>query len=260
MLKDIPYLIEMATHAALEAGKAIKEIYDSGEFNINAKPDDSPLTKADRVSHSIIKRHLEITHLPVLSEEGMNINFADRSNWAYFWLVDPLDGTKEFINKNGEFTINIALVLRNAPVAGVIYAPCIDCLYTGSTETGIFKYEKGNQLEFARLTRRCHFRDLLNKEQVSVVASRSHMSVETKAFIKQFSRVTLTSMGSSLKFMLILENRADIYPRLGRTMEWDTAAAHAILNASNRGVYHVDLKSELRYNKPELANPFFIAF
>lgn len=119
-MKNIPHLLEIATFAALEAGKAIMEIYNSGEFTIETKPDDSPLTKADRISHTIITKHLEITDLPVLSEEGMNKDFSNRNNWEYFWLVDPLDGTKEFINKNGEFTINIALVLKNIPIEYIL--------------------------------------------------------------------------------------------------------------------------------------------
>ena len=142
----------------------------------------------------------------------------------------------------------------------MIYAPCLECLYTGSDVTGLYKYEKGNQIKLAPLAERPRFHDLLKKEKITVVASRSHMSVETKEFIRQLSNVALTSMGSSLKFMLLLEEQADIYPRLGPTMEWDTAAAHAILYASNRGVYHINLNSELSYNKPELTNPFFVAF
>ena len=133
-------------------------------------------------------------------------------------------------------------------------------MYSGSKETGVYKNEKGKLIKFPPLAERIEFKDLSQREHITAVASRSHISFETKAFINQFQNVTLKSLGSSLKFMLLLENRADIYPRLGSTMEWDTAAAHAILNASNRGVYQADLKSELRYNKPELANPFFIAF
>lgn len=235
-------------------------VYGSAEYRTEIKPGEMPVTTADRLSHAVITKYLETTDLPVLSEEGMHIPFRDRRNWEYFWLIDPLDGTKEFINKNGEFTINIALVSKNKPVAGVIYAPCKDALFLGCEETGVYKYENGNQIEFAPLKERRRFQHLLNKEGLTVVVSRSHLSAETKEFIKQFSNVTLTTLGSSLKFMLLLESKADIYPRLGRTMEWDTAAAHAILNASNRGIYQMDLTSELSYNKPELANSFFVAF
>jgi 3'(2'), 5'-bisphosphate nucleotidase len=236
------------------------EIYSSGEFSIEIKQGDFPLTRADTTAHKIISEHLSKTNLPILSEEGANIEIGKRMSWEYFWLIDPLDGTKEFINKNGEFTINIALVNRNFPIGGVIYAPISDNLYYGSEETGIYKTEKGKLIRISPLPERKSFHDLLQREHLEVVASRSHMSPETKAFLEQFKNVTLTTLGSALKFMRLLENRADIYPRLGTTMEWDTAAAHAILNASNRGVYHTDLKSELIYNKLDLRNPFFIAF
>lgn len=259
-MAGIQHLLEIAEHAALEAGKAIMEVYQSGEFLTEIKAGEFPLTIADKKSHTIITGHLSKTNLPVLSEEGSNIDFAERKYWEQFWMIDPLDGTKEFINKNGEFTVNIALVQRNTPIAGVIYTPCTDTLYKGSKETGVYKNEKGNIIQFSSLPARIQFHDLLQREHITVAASRSHLSPETKSFIDQFPNVTFKSLGSSLKFMLLIENRADIYPRLGSTMEWDTAAAHAILNASNRGVYHTDLRSELVYNKSNLTNPFFLAF
>lgn len=259
-MTGVGHLLEIAKFAALDAGKAIMEVYQSGEFEAGVKQSEFPSTRADKSAHTIITNHLSKTNLPVLSEEGANIDFLERKNWEYFWLVDPLDGTKEFINKNGEFTINIALVRKNTPIGGVIYVPCFDTLYYGSKETGVYKNEKGKLIKFSPLAERNHFNNLLRREHIMVTASRSHMSFETKAFINQFQNSTLISLGSSLKFMLLLENRADIYPRLGSTMEWDTAAAHAILNASNRGVYQANMKSELSYNKPELTNPFFIAF
>jgi 3'(2'), 5'-bisphosphate nucleotidase len=257
---DAPYLLEIAKLSAIEAGKAIMELYRSGDFSSDMKSDQSPLTKADKNAHQVITDHLAQTALPVLSEEGINIPYYERRLWEYYWLIDPLDGTKEFINKNGEFTVNIALVLRDNPTAGIIYAPCTDTLYWGSKETGVFKKEKGKLAPFAPLQKRKQFDDLLHMEGLAVVASRSHLSADTKTFTNQFKNARITSMRSTLKFMLLLENLADIYPRLGTTMEWDTAAAHAILNASNRGVYHTDLASELRYNKPDLRNPSFIAF
>ena len=258
-MKDIKDLLETAKYAALNAGKAIMEIYQSEEFETDVTKE-FPVTRADKRAHAIINEHLSKTSLPVLSEEGINIDFLERKHWEYFWLVDPLDGTKEFINKNGEFTINIALIRLGYPTGGVIYVPCSDTLYSGSKETGVYKNEKGKLIMFPPLAERNQFKDLLQKKSLTVTTSRSHFSYETKAFIDQFKNVTIKALGSSLKFMLLLENLADIYPRLGSTMEWDTAAAHAILNASNRGVYQADLKSELMYNKPELKNPFFIAF
>ena len=253
-------LLEIAEYAALQAGRAIIEIYQSGEFHTEIKQNESPLTKADKKSHKIITRHLRKTNLPVLSEEGINIDFRERKRCEYFWLIDPLDGTKEFINKNGEFTINVALIQRNTPIAGLIYAPVIDTLYKGSKETGVYKNKDGNLFQFPSLNKKIQFHDLLQREQITMVASRSHFSPETKSFINRFANVTLKFLGSSLKFMLLLENQADIYARFGLTMEWDTAAAHAILNVSNRGVYHTDFQSELIYNKPDLTNPHFLAF
>ncbi|MDP4116249.1 MAG: 3'(2'),5'-bisphosphate nucleotidase CysQ [Bacteroidota bacterium] len=256
----VKQLMQIGQKAAIEAGKAIMEVYDSSEFSTEIKNNNSPVTKADKNAHHIITEYLKETHLPVLSEEGSEINFLERRLWEYFWLIDPLDGTKEFINKNGEFTVNIALVKRNKPLGGIIYRPSKGTLYTGSKETGIYKIENNKQAQISPLTKRKTFDEFLQKDHVRIVASRSHPSPEIKSFTDKFKKVTLLTMGSSLKFMLLLENEADIYPRFGTTMEWDTAAAHAILNASNLGVYETELRSELIYNKPDLRNPFFIAF
>jgi 3'(2'), 5'-bisphosphate nucleotidase len=232
------------------------EVYGTTDFGTELKADESPVTAADRRAHEVIAEHLSATGLPVLSEEGTLLPYEQRVAWAYYWLVDPLDGTKEFISRNGEFTVNIALMHRGTPVAGVIYIPCTDTLYVGDADNGVFK--NGKQLP--RLSQRVGLDELLKRDEVVVVASRSHLSPETADFIRQFSHVQLTTMGSSLKFMLLAEGKADIYPRMAPTMEWDTAAAHAILNAANRGVYQVDLDSELVYNKSSLKNPSFIAF
>ncbi len=259
-MTGIAPLLEIANKAALEAGKMILEIYESGDFGVDMKSDNSPLTLADKAAHKTIVKHLESTGLPILSEEGKHLPFEERKTWDYFWLVDPLDGTKEFIKRNGEFTVNIALILKNTPVAGIVYAPVLDILYVGSEETGVYKIENGKKSTLTPLTQKFALQDLINKKEVTVVASRSHMTSETEAFIHQFKDVRLTSMGSSLKLMLLAENKADIYPRLAPTMEWDTAAGHAILNAANKSVYQVSLTSELSYNKPDLLNPSFIAF
>ncbi len=258
-MTDILYLLGIAEQAALEAGKTIMEVYRSGEFGITMKTDESPVTNADRKAHAIITECLGKTNLPVLSEEGADIEFGKRKSWEYFWLIDPLDGTKEFISKNGEFTINIALIGGKTPAGGVIYVPCTDTLYTGSNETGVCKRVKGVLTRFPPLARRNRLEDLLQREHITMAVSRSHLSGVTKVFANQFKNVILLPAGSSLKFMMLLENQADIYPRLGTTMEWDTAAAHAILNASNRGLYQQDLDAELLYNKPDLRNPYFIA-
>jgi 3'(2'), 5'-bisphosphate nucleotidase len=257
---DIKYLLQIAKKAALHAGEAIMEVYRSGDFGVDIKSDQSPLTHADRAAHTIITSHLEQTGLPVLSEEGKGIPYQERKTWDWFWMVDPLDGTKEFIKRNGEFTVNIALMHSNVPVAGVIYAPCLDQLYYGSKETGVFKIEKGAQVQLAYIINEKSIEELQQKEQITIVASKSHLNEETKAFISQFTNTNLSSMGSSLKLMLLAEGNADIYPRLAPTMEWDTAAGHAILKSLNRGVYQTNLNTQLVYNKEELLNPSFIAF
>lgn len=234
-------------------------IYHSGDFGVEIKDDYSPLTLADKAANDIIVSHLEGTGLPILSEEGSKIPYSERKTWEYFWMVDPLDGTKEFIKRNGEFTVNIALIRWNVPVAGIIYAPCHDLLYDGSLETGVYKTERKISTKLSPVLKIIQLKELLEQEVVTVVASKSHLNEATTTFINQFSNVQLTSMGSSFKLMLLAEGKADIYPRMAPTMEWDIAAGHAILRAINKGVYQTDLQSELLYNKETLANPSFIA-
>lgn len=257
--ENVRFLLEIAKNAAMKAGKAIMEVYQSTDFPQVIQPGEFPSTRADKRSHQVIIESLGKTNLPILSEEGSTIEFTERSLWEYFWLIDPLDGTKEFINKIDEFTIGIALIKKNKPVAGVIYSPCSDTLYCGSKETGLYKYVHNKLIPFIPATKK-QFSDLLQKEQITIAVSRSHLTPETKEFTERFKKVKLILMGSSLKFMMLLENKADIYPRFGSTMEWDTAAAHAILNAANKGIYTADMQSELIYNKADLTNPFFIAF
>ena len=253
-------MIRLAENAAIDAGRSIMEIYDSDEFATELKDNDTPITRADKSAQEIIFRSLSLTGLPILSEEGMDVDFNERKLWEYFWLIDPLDGTKEFIHKNGEFTVNIALMKMNSPLAGIIYRPCSGSLYSGAPGYGIYKKECSETIQFFPLKKRKTLDELLAREGVRVVASRSHPSIEAQSFTRRFKKAEVMVSGSSLKFMLLLENKAEIYPRFGMTMEWDTAAAHAILNAANRGVYQTDLTSELTYNKPDLRNPFFIAF
>lgn len=258
--KNVKFLLEIAKDTAVKAGKAIMEIFQSADFPQVIQPGGFPSTMADKRSHQVIMESLYKTNLPILSEEGPTIAFNERNIWEYFWLIDPLDGTKEFINKIGEFTVGIALIKKNEPVAGIIYSPCSDTLYCGSKETSVYKYVHDKPIPLTPLPKRKKFNDLLQKEQITITASRSHLTPETKEFTERFKKVKLILMGSSLKFMMLLENQADIYPRFGSTMEWDTAAAHAILNAANRGIYTTDLQSKLIYNKPDLTNPYFIAF
>lgn len=235
------------------------EIYGSSNFGIDLKDDQSPVTLADKAAHSVILNILGGTGLPILSEEGSNILYAQRKTWEYFWMVDPLDGTKEFIKRNGEFTVNIALIGMNVPVAGIIYAPCNQVLYYGSKETGVHKTENNVQTELLPVANRMRLEELQQRERVTVVASKSHLNEATSTFINQLPNPTLTSMGSSFKLMMLAEGKADVYPRMAPTMEWDTAAGHAILRALNKGVYQTDLQTELFYNKESLLNPSFIA-
>lgn len=253
-------LLDAAQAAAFEAGKAIMQIYSSEDFGEEVKADHSPVTWADKAAHEVIIQILAGAGLPILSEEGSDIPFSERAAWQRFWLVDPLDGTKEFIKRNGEFTVNIALIENGKPILGVIYSPCLELMYAGSTETSVIKIEKNRQTTISPKSQLTNFETLLEKDCVTIVASRSHSSVETTLFIKQFKNVKEELSGSSLKFMALVEGKADIYPRLSPTMEWDTAAAHAILSIANIGVYQTDLQSQLSYNKPLLTNPFFVAF
>jgi 3'(2'), 5'-bisphosphate nucleotidase len=257
---SITDLLQIARTAALEAGSAIMQVYTSGDFDVSIKADDSPLTKADRAAHTIISNYLTETGLPILSEEGKQTPFEERQQWAWYWLVDPLDGTKEFLKRNGEFTVNIALMHQNKPVAGVIYAPVLKDLYFGSVATGVFKETGGENIPLMPLPKKRTWQELQQLPNLTMIASRTHQSPETAEFMQRFPTAGISSMGSSLKFMLLAEGKADLYPRFAPTMEWDTAAAHALLNALNRGIYQQDLQQELEYNKPNLLNPNFIAF
>lgn len=243
----LPTMIE----ASREASIAILEVYNSKDFNVELKGDESPLTRADTAAHLAIVKHLKETGLPILSEEGSEIPYAERKNWEYFWMVDPLDGTKEFIKKNGEFTVNIALIHKNEAVLGVVYAPVLDKLYFGGEGHGAYLVENaGNEQELK----------LIENETgtTRIVASRSHLNDETKKFMDQFEKSEVVSMGSSLKFMLIAESKADVYPRFAPTMEWDTAAAHAVLKGLGIEVINQEDQQPLRYNKENLLNPWFL--
>ncbi|GAB4230681.1 MAG: hypothetical protein Tsb0034_02710 [Ekhidna sp.] len=245
-------LLEIAKKAALSAGAEILKIYESGDFSVEAKSDDSPLTLADKAAHNKIVSYLQETKLPVLSEEGRDIPYEERKSWAYFWLVDPLDGTKEFIKKNGEFTVNIALIHHAEPIMGVVYPPVIGELYWAIKGEGSFK-EKNGKAERITTTKKS-----LSESGLKVVASRSHMSPETQAFVSKLDKPEVVSKGSSLKFLLVASGGADVYPRFGPTMEWDTAAAHAIVAEAGGRVTLEDLETPLSYNKMNLLNPYFI--
>ena len=260
----------VAIRAAIEAGAKIMSIYTDpdADFEEEKKADNSPLTIADKKSHETISGILSGTNIPILSEEGKKIPYETRREWNELWIVDPLDGTKEFIKKNGEFTVNIAYVKDGIPQAGVIYIPVREELYIGDCEYGAFKLENiksiSEEEDFHSLISRAS-KLPVNEERKDfvVVASRSHLSAETEEFIEKMKglhkSIETISKGSSLKLCLIAEGKADIYPRFAPTMEWDTAAGHAIIKAAGKEVYHTDEITPLTYNKEDLLNPWFIA-
>ena len=265
----IEELVLMAIKASVKAGFQIMQVYRSKHFNIRSKEDNTPVTNADMASHELIKNFLRKSTLPILSEEAANIPFTDRNNWDSYWLVDPLDGTKEFIKKNDEFSVNIALMKKQHPVAGIIYSPSYQDLYFSAPGKGVFKINCSNLI----IDKTEDLSDLLeisakltpaeNKNSITVITSKSHQSKEVKKYIsslkKKWPKIDLITKGSALKFGLIAEGKADVYPRFGTTMEWDTAAGHALFNELGFEVTDVETGKPLGYNKPDLRNPWFIA-
>jgi len=249
-----PPLLEELRAIAQEAGRAVLSVY-RGDFAVELKEDRSPLTEADRASHEIIRERLERIdpHLPLLSEESPEAHSADRSAWHRYWLVDPLDGTKEFVKRNGEFTVNIALIEDHVPVMGVVLAPALGLEYAGARDSGAWRASHESPLQRIRVCTNA-------RTPVKVVGSRSHASPALAAYLEHFAPYELTSIGSSLKICLVADGRADLYPRLGPTCEWDTAAAQAILESAG-GVMIDTAGRPLRYNsKDNLVNPHFLAF
>jgi 3'(2'), 5'-bisphosphate nucleotidase len=250
---NINELLKIAIDASQKANIEILSVYHSNDFQSEAKGDNSPLTLADKNAHTIIESILKPSGLPILSEEGKGIPYEERKHWEYFWLVDPLDGTKEFLKRNDEFTVNIALIHQGRPVLGVVSVPVTGDVYYATKGNGAFLKRNG---KVTPLVKRPPI-DLL-ATGLRVVASRSHMSEETHAFIATLKEPTLVSKGSSLKFTLLAEGNADVYPRYAPTMEWDTAAAHAVVNEAGMKVYEHGRDSELLYNKENLLNPWFL--
>lgn len=238
---------------AQKAGDVIMEIYVK-DFTVEYKDDKSPLTEADRRANDIIVEGLSALPMkfPILSEEGKRIPYNERKNWEYFWMVDPLDGTKEFIKKNDEFTVNIALIHKNVPVLGVVYAPALNEMYWAKQGDGAFK--NGDRLPMQIN----HYPEKL----LRVVASKSHLSIETQVHIDNLAKTTelieCVSKGSSLKLCMVAEGSADIYPRLAPTMEWDTAAADAVVREAGKITVDYHKNSSLIYNKENLLNPWFV--
>ena len=236
---------------ALKAGNTIMEIYNR-DFSIEYKDDKSPLTEADLASNEVIVKALEKYNVPIMSEEGKEIPYEERKEWEYYWCIDPIDGTKEFIKKNGEFTVNIALIHNNLPVLGVVYAPALGDMYKAKKGTGAYKNNQKLPLQVNESPER----------SLRVVASKSHLSEETQAFIDEVAKTTESieqvSKGSSLKLVMVAEGSADIYPRLAPTMEWDTGAADAIVRESGKMTYQFENNEAVVYNKENLLNPWFI--
>ncbi|MFT6923651.1 MAG: 3'(2'), 5'-bisphosphate nucleotidase [Crocinitomicaceae bacterium] len=257
-------LLSITIEAALKAGKRIMEIYENEDFEVDFKSDNSPLTKADIASHNIIESYLTQTGIPVLSEEGKGIEYKDRKDWNRLWIVDPIDGTKEFINKNGEFTVNIALIEDQKPILGVIYVPALNDLYYSTIDDGAFKLAGIIEvISFQEIHAAAVKLPIINSERpYTVVASRSHLSQETKDYIKTLEEthgeVNFISKGSSLKLCMIAEGAADCYPRFAPTMEWDTAAGHAICNHAGYSVIDWETQEEMKYNREQLLNNSFL--
>ena len=246
--------LEIAITAALSAGQKIMDVYEhSNKIDFESKSDNSPLTIADKKSHNTIVEYLNRTNINIISEESSIPSFDKRNGWNEYWLIDPLDGTKEFIKRNGEFTVNIALIKNNKPHIGVVFCPVKKILYWNNSRMDVFKKENGEEI---KLNQRKSINE--SDDNLRVVVSRSHMNDETKSYVDKLKNPKLISCGSSLKFLYIADNKADVYPRFGPTMEWDTAAAHAILNALNIQVINIETGREVEYNKENLLNPHFI--
>ena len=277
-----------AIHGALEAGKAILQVYRS-DFNVEIKVDKSPLTLADKRSHEIIIKRLSKFGIPILSEEGKDFPYAERKKWDTYGLIDPLDGTKEFVKKNGEFTVNIALIRRRKPAGGVVFVPDKGTLYFALNEVGSFKADSSDLVEVLDAGFVASFTGptlsgengqldgILDKiidrsarlpvvsapdQPFTIIGSRSHSSPELEEFVEakrqEYRDVKLISAGSSLKFCLVAEGKADIYPRTGPTMEWDTAAGQAIVENAGGRVFQFNSREPLIYNKESLLNPWFV--
>jgi 3'(2'), 5'-bisphosphate nucleotidase len=258
-------LLETAIKAAVEAGAEIMKIY-ANSFEVAWKEDNSPITIADEKANEIINACLLKTNIPIISEENKQMAYVTRKTWDTCWMVDPLDGTKEFIKRNGEFTVNIALIKNNKPVLGVIYVPTSKIVYYALvSEKKAYKLVLKSP-HYATEDETVSLNELIplkeDSAEIRVVASRSHLNEETGAFLvhlnEQGKQVTIVSVGSSLKFCLVAEGKATIYPRFAPTMEWDTAAGHAICNAVGLKVMQAATDKELQYNKEQLLNPYFI--
>ena len=256
-------LLKIAINASIEGGHAIMEVYASN-FEVEQKEDQSPLTLADKNCNEVIEKFLLKTNIPILSEEGAEISFEERKKWKYSWLVDPLDGTKEFVKRNGEFTVNIAMIYNGTPIMGVIYVPVKEDLYFAMEGLGSYKISRSSVID--------SLDDLVSasnklpieykRNNYVVVGSRSHTSAATEGFFeekkKEHGEIEVLAIGSSLKLCMVAEGKADAYPRYAPTMEWDTGAGHAIAKMAGFSVVQYNTKKEIVYNKEKLLNPWFL--
>ncbi len=256
-------LLVKAINASIKGGHEIMDVYNS-DFSVENKCDKSPLTLADKNCNDLINNCLKETHIPILSEEGEKIEYTERMNWDFFWLVDPLDGTKEFVKRNGEFTVNIALIFKGNPIIGVIYVPVKEELYFAKEGLGSFKISQNTMISnLDELISKSNKLPIdYNRKSYVLVGSRSHMSIETKKYFEEkkklHSNIEVMAIGSSLKLCMVAEGIADVYPRYAPTMEWDTAAGHAILRYAGFSVKQYNTSKDLVYNKENLLNPWFL--
>lgn len=252
----------IAIKASIEAGQEILQIYESKDFNIVKKGDDSPLTSADIKSNSVINKYLASTGIPLISEENKQIDYDEREAWETCWIVDPLDGTKEFIKRNGEFTVNIALIKNSAPIMGVIYVPVKHTIYYADGKKAWKQVEISDFASFEH-SDSSEIKPKKVERKIRIVGSRSHMNEQTENFIsnliKEYDKeIEVVSRGSSLKFCLVAEGEADIYPRFSPTMEWDTAAGQAICKSVGLKVLDRETGNEMKYNRKNLLNNHFL--
>jgi len=251
---DLQAFLEEISALATKAGERILEVYNT-DFDVDTKGDDSPLTQADLAANAVITETLNTIapQYPILSEESVQAPFEERRQWSTYWLVDPLDGTREFVKRNGEFTVNIALIEDGRPVLGVVYVPVTGVCYSGASGLGAFKVDETGVKSTIQVKRQAC-------GTLTVVGSRSHSNEATEAFVGRLGDVEIISIGSSLKICMVAEGRADVYPRFGPTSEWDTAAAHCVVEQAGGRLTDLDMKT-LRYNSKEsLLNPFFLVF
>ncbi len=255
MRQKLEQLVEPVVAIAASASDAILEIYNSDDFGVESKDDNSPLTLADKASHnSIVAALAELTpDIPILSEESKPVAWEERSRWSEYWLIDPLDGTKEFIKRNGEFTVNIALIQGNQAVMGVVYVPVQERCFYGHKDGGAFELAADGSVSPILATAHA-------QSPIRVVGSRSHRGELLDAYLANLGDHEMLPMGSSLKLCLVALGEADVYPRLGLTSEWDTAAAQAVVECAGGKVVQTD-GSPLLYNaKEDILNPFFIVY